>query len=198
MAETFVEVSGDNNEMSTSEDANKNGLDLKGDMLATLSDDDATFQQQLLALAGDDGSHPPQIYVDGFSGGKFPPKSAVREVKINQNPFSAEYDSMGLGRIEIFTKPGTGSIHGSVDVYGDPSAFNSQNPFLHQTEPGYYRVHTVGNLSGPIDKKTSFFLSADYYDQQNNAIINAQSVNSGRRHLCHLRGGVQPHEDGAV
>ena len=178
VAQSTVEVSGNNNTIGTSEDANKDGLDLEGDSLAALSDDDATFQQQLLALAGDDGSHPPQMYVDGFSGGKFPPKSTIREVKINESPFSAQYESMGLGRIEIFTKPGTGSLHGSVGVYGDPSAFNSQNPFLHEAEPGYYRVHTVGELSGPIDKKTSFFLSADYYDQQNNAIINAQSVNS--------------------
>ena len=178
VAQSVVEVSGNANAMSTSGDANKDGLDLEGDSLAALSDDDATFQQQLLALAGDDGSHPPQVYVDGFSGGRFPPKSTIREVKINQNPFSAAYESVGLGRIEIFTKPGTGSMHGSIAVYGDPSAFNSQNPFLHEAEPGYYRVHTVGELSGPIDKKTSFFLSADYYDQQNNAIINAQSVNS--------------------
>lgn len=176
--QSVVEVSGNTNAMSTSGDANKDGLDLEGDSLAALSDDDATFQQQLLALAGDDGSHPPQVYVDGFSGGRFPPKSTIREVKINQSPFSAQYDSMGMGRIEIFTKPGTGSMHGSVGVYGDPSAFNSQNPFLHEAEPGYYRVHTVGNLSGPIGQKTSFFLSANYYDQQNNAIINAQSVNS--------------------
>lgn len=177
-AHAVVEVDGSSNQLSISEDANKNGVDLKGDELATLSDDDTTFQQQLLAMAGDDGSHPPQVYVDGFSGGNFPPKSAIREIKINQNPFSAAYDSMGLGRIEIFTKPGTGSIHGAVDIYGDPSSFNSQNPFLQQSEPGYYRLHNVGYLSGPLDKKTSFFLSADFYDQQNNAVINAQSVDS--------------------
>ena len=176
--QSVVEVSGNTHAMSTSEEANKSGLDFVGDSLAALSDDDATFQQQLLALAGDDGSHPPQMFVDGFSGGRFPPKSTIREVKINQSPFSAQYESVGMGHIEIFTKPGTDSMHGSVGIYGDPSAFNSQNPFLHKAEPGYYRVHTVGELSGSIDKKTSFFLSADYYDQQNNAIINARSVNS--------------------
>lgn len=176
--QAVVQVAPPTDELSTSADENKNGLDLKGDELATLSDDDATFQQQLLAIAGDDGSHAPQVYVDGFSGSNFPPKSAIREIKINQNPFSAAYDGMGLGRIEIFTKPGTGALHGSVEVYGDPSAFNSRNPFLQQEEPSYYRLHNVGNLSGSLGKKTSFFLSADYYDQQNNAIINAQSVDS--------------------
>lgn len=175
-ARAVVDVDSAENQLSTAEAANKSGLDLKGGELATLSDDDTTFQQQLLALAGDDGSHAPQIYVDGFSGGNFPPKSAIREIKINENPFSAAYDSMGLGRIEIFTKPGTGDLHGGFDVYGDPSAFNSRNPFLQESEPGYYRLHTVGNLSGPLNKKTTFFLSGNYYNQQNNAVINAQSV----------------------
>jgi hypothetical protein len=174
--QTVVQVYSDNNTLSTAADANKDAITLAGTQLAALSDDDSTFQQQLLAMAGGDGSHPPQVFVDGFSDGQFPPKSAIREVKINQNPFSAEYDSLGFGRIEISTKPGTGRIHGEIEVFGDPSALNSQNPFVHSVEPGYYRVHTVGNISGPIGKNISFFASADYYDQQNNAIINATTV----------------------
>jgi len=173
-----IEVDADGASLSTTNDANKNAIDLQGGDLATLSDDDKTFQQQLLALAGDDGSHPPQVYVDGFSSGRFPPKTAIREVRINANPFSAEYEAMGLGRIEVFTKPGTGKLHGSLDLYGDPSALNSRNPFLGTQEPPYYRVHSVGSLSGPLGSKASFFLSGDYYDQQNNAIINAQTVDS--------------------
>lgn len=177
--QTVIEVSGDNNGLSTSADANKTAIDLKGDQLNELSDDDATFQQQLIAMAGGGGPQGPQIYVDGFENGTIPPKSSIREVKINQNPYSAEYDSLGFGRIEILTKPGTGQIHGEVDVAGDPSGFNSRNPFLYGiNQPGYYRLHTRGNLSGPIDKKTSFFISADYYDQQDNAIVNAQNVDA--------------------
>ena len=175
--QTIVNV--DAGQPTLSEDSNGSALTLGDKQLSTLSDDDATFQQQLLAIAGGDGQHAPQIYVDGFSGGQFPPKSSIRSIKINQNPFSAEYDGLGFGRIEISTKPGTGRLHGQTEVTGDPSALNSKNPFLAGTEPVYYRVHTRGNLSGPIDGKTSFFVSADYYDQQNNAIINAQTVNSG-------------------
>ena len=57
-----------------------------------------------------------QIYIDGFTGGQLPPKSSIREIRINQNPFSAEYDRLGYGRIEIFTKPGTDKIHGEDQV----------------------------------------------------------------------------------
>lgn len=175
-AQATVEVDAAAGGLGLSADENKSALDLKGGDLATLSDDDVTFQQQLLALAGDDGSHPPQVFVDGFSGGKFPPKSSITEVKINENPFSAAYDSVGMGRIEIITKPGTGSLHGAFDLFGDPSSFNSRNPFLSGQQPDYYRVHTVGHVSGPLGKSTSFFMSGDYYDQQNNAVINATSV----------------------
>ena len=178
VAAVSVEVTADGASLSTANDANKSAIDLQVGDLATLSDDDTTFQQQLLALAGDDGSHPPQVYVDGFSSGRFPPKTAIREVRINDNPFSAEYEEMGLGRIEVFTKPGTEKLHGSFDLHGDPSALNSRNPFLRTEEPPYYRVHSEGNLSGPLGSKASFFLSGDYYDQQNNAVINAITVDS--------------------
>ena len=59
-----------------------------------------------------------------------PPKSAIREIRINQNPFSAEYDKLGYGRIEIFTKPGTDQFHGQFMVNGNSSYFNSLNPFI--------------------------------------------------------------------
>ena len=71
-----------------------------------------------------------QIYIDGFTGGQLPPKSAIREIRINQNPFSAEYDKLGYGRIEILTKPGTDKFHGQFMVNGNSSAFNSLNPFI--------------------------------------------------------------------
>ena len=77
---------------STAAADNKSALILKGDDLKTFSDDDDTFQKQIQALAGNgDGQNGPTLYVDGFSGGKFPPKNTIREIRINQNPYSAEY-----------------------------------------------------------------------------------------------------------
>ena len=57
-----------------------------------------------------------QIYIDGFAGGVLPPKASIREIRINQNPFSAEYDKLGMGRIEVFTKPGSEKTHGQLSV----------------------------------------------------------------------------------
>jgi len=80
---------------------------LRGDDLAALSDSSEDLQSDLQALAGPSaGLEGGQIYIDGFSSGDIPPKQSIREVRINQNPFSPEFDKLGLGRIEILTKPG--------------------------------------------------------------------------------------------
>jgi hypothetical protein len=47
-----------------------------------------------------------EMLIDGFTSGQtMPDKQAIREVVINRNPFSAEFDRIGFGRIEILTKP---------------------------------------------------------------------------------------------
>src|SRR6266404_8019189 len=87
---------------------NASAIVLNGKDLEALPDDPDELQSDLEALAGPSaGPNGGQLYIDGFTGGQLPPKSSIREIRINQNPFSAEYDKLGYGRIEIFTKPGT-------------------------------------------------------------------------------------------
>ena len=70
---------------------------IKGKDLDALSDDPDELQNELNALAGPSaGPNGGQIYIDGFTGGQLPPKSSIREIRINQNPFSAQYDKLGL------------------------------------------------------------------------------------------------------
>lgn len=159
-------------ESSTAAADNKSALVFKQDQLKEFSDDDSTFQQEILAMAGGEGPRPPEVYVNGFSNGRFPPKNTIREIRINQNPFSAEYDNLGFGRVEVFTKPGTTKLHGEFDSAGTDNVFNAQNPYA-TVEPPYYSVNLAGNLSGSFSKKTSFFLSGTYNDLQNNAIVDA-------------------------
>ena len=106
------------------------------------------LQSELTALAGAAaGPNGGQIYIDGFTGGQLPPKSSIREIRINQNPFAAQYDKLGYGRIEILTKPGTDKLHGSFMRSGNDSAFNSLNPFV-TSEPSYYSTFLMGNAGG--------------------------------------------------
>ena len=67
---------------------------------------------------------------------QLPPKNSIREIRVNQNPFSSEYDKLGYGRIEIFTKPGTNQFHGKLAADGNDLAFDTRDPFVAQ-EPGY-------------------------------------------------------------
>ena len=122
--------------MSTSADNNASAIVIKGKDLDALSDDPDELQSELTALAGPAaGPNGAQIFIDGFTGGQLPPKSSIREIRINQNPFSAHYDKLGYGRIEILTKPGTDKVHGNLMVMGNDSAFNSLNPFVTKEPP---------------------------------------------------------------
>ncbi len=157
---------------TTSAADNKGALIFDERRLAELSSDDATFQQQLNALTGADPSHPAEILVDGFTGGRVPPKNAIRQVKINQNPYSAQYSGYGMNRIEITTKPGGGQMHGSLQAQGYDGPFNGTNPYA-GAEPPYYDYRLDGRLSGPLDKRTSFFASGFFRDMENNAVVDA-------------------------
>jgi hypothetical protein len=99
--------------VSVEPDANVGALVIKGDDLMALPDDPDDLSDALQALAGPGaGPNGGAIYIDGFSGGQLPPKESIREIRINSNPFSAEFDRLGFGRIEILTKPGTDKYHG--------------------------------------------------------------------------------------
>jgi hypothetical protein len=169
-----VDVQSDSVGVSTSPDDNASALVIKGKDLDALSDDPDELQDELTALAGPSaGPSGGQIYIDGFTGGQLPPKSSIREIRINRNPFSAAYDKLGYGRIEILTKPGTDKFRGSVMINGNDSAFNSLNPFV-TSEPAYYSTFFMGNASGPITKSTSWFASVFRRDNASNSVINAQ------------------------
>ena len=158
--------------LTTNAADNKSALIFDEQRLADLSNDDATFQQQLNILAGADPSHPAEILVDGFSGGRIPPKNTIRQVRINQNPYSAEYPGYGMNRIEITTKPGGGQFHGSLQGEGYDGDFNGDNPYA-GPEPTYYTYRLDGQLSGPLGKRASFFAAGFFHDMENNAAVDA-------------------------
>jgi hypothetical protein len=133
-----IQVDADSPTVDTDPDKNANAIVLKGKDLDALSDDPDELQNELQALAGPSaGPNGGQLYIDGFTGGQIPPKSSIREIRINQNPFSAQFDRLGYGRIEIFTKPATDKLHGQIESRGNDSIFNSQNPILNANlKPG--------------------------------------------------------------
>src|ERR1035441_7065389 len=165
VAQQNVVVTDDSATVNVEAAGNSNSIVLKGKDLDALSDDPDELSNELSALAGPSaGPNGGQIFIDGFSGGQLPPKSAIREIRINQNPFSAEFDHIGYGRIEILTKPGTDKLHGQVFMQGNDKAFNTGNPYSTQNGsviPPYYSYQFNGTASGALSKTASFFVSAE-------------------------------------
>jgi hypothetical protein len=159
--------------LSTDASNNASATVLRGNDLQALADNPEDLQADLLALAGPSaGPGGGSIFIDGFSDGQLPSKDAIREVRINQNPFSPEYDKLGLGRIEIFTKPGTDKFRGSAYYNFAHHFWNSRNPYAQQKAP--FLLHEFGgSLSGPINRRASFFLDVRRDSIDNGSIINA-------------------------
>jgi hypothetical protein len=173
-----VLVTGENQGVSINPDQNAGAMVIKGSDLDALSDDPNELQNELQALAGPAaGPNGGQIYIDGFEGGQIPPKSSILEIRVNQNPFSAEDDRIGYGRIEIITKPGSQKFKGSINSFGNSSAFNTGNPILQQ-QPSYYLYSYSGDVSGPITKTSAYFFNAFTIHRANENIIDAVDPNN--------------------
>jgi hypothetical protein len=189
-----VQVSENAPTVDVNPSSNAGAIVISGKELDALPDDPDELQSDLEALAGPSaGPSGGQMYIDGFTAGQLPPKSSIREIRINQNPFSSEYDKLGYGRIEIFTKPGTDKYHGQFFVLGNDSSFNSPNPFA-GAEPPYYSVQYNGNVGGPLGKKASFFFNIDRRNINELAAVNAYVLDSSLDQYNLVESIPNPHQ----
>ena len=162
--------------VSTDPASNASAVALRGTDLDALSDNPADLAGDLQALAGPAaGPNGGSIFIDGFSGGELPPKNAIREIRINQNPFSPEYERLGFGRIEIFTKPGTDKFRGSIGYNFANDLWNSRNAYAAQKAP-FHLNELSGTLSGPINKRASFNLNLIREWVDNGSVINGVTL----------------------
>jgi hypothetical protein len=192
--ETQVKVSADN-PVSTDPNANANQQVISGKDLDALPDDPDDLAAALQALAGPSmGPNGGQIFIDGFSGANLPPKEAIREIRINQNPFSPENDQPSA-RIDILTRPGTDKFRGSAGVNFTDESLNSRNPFAVRSSKRapYQQRQFNGSISGPIvKKKASFFLEIGHNEMDNNALINATVLDANFNPVFVGQAVVQP------
>jgi Carboxypeptidase regulatory-like domain len=173
--QTTIPESG-NNSISTESANNASAVVLRSKDLESLADDPEDLGADLQALAGASaGPGGSSIFIDGFSGGQLPSKDSIREIRINQNPFSPEYDKLGYGRIEILTKPGADKLHGTEYYNFGDDAWNSRNPYAAQKAPFLLKEYG-GSLQGPLSKLASLFLTVDRATIDNGAIINGTAL----------------------
>ncbi len=163
--------------LSTDAANNASATVIRGEDLQALSDDPEDLAADLQALAGPSaGPSGGAIFVDGFSGGQLPPKESIREIRINQNPFSPEYDKLGYGRIEIFTKPGSDHFHGVVGYNLGSEIWNGRNPYATQRAP-FLLQEFENSFSGPLNQRTSFTLDVERHMVDNGSVSNGVVLN---------------------
>lgn len=101
--------------------------------------------------------------------------SAIKEIKINQDPYSAEYQRPGRGRIEVTTKPGSPEYHGTFNFIFRDAHLNARDPFALTRPPEQRRIYE-GYLSGPIrsSTKTSFLFSVSRKEEDLQSVVVAE------------------------
>jgi hypothetical protein len=100
--------------------------------------------------------------------------SAVQEVHINQDAYSARYYYPGRGQMEIITKQSADAYHGQFNFLFRDSALNAQQAFS-PSKPFEQRRIYEGNLTGPVlhSKNTMFLFSFNRAEEDLNAVVNA-------------------------
>lgn len=176
VAQQVTVDAGDHSTLSVDSSSNASAVVLSGSALDSLADNPDDLASDLQALAGPTaGPSGGSFYIDGFSSGEMPPKDSIREIRINQNPFSPEFDKVGLGRIEIFTRPGSDKFHGTGSFNIGSDTLNSRNPYASVKAPFLLREYGV-NLVGPLNHRTTFTFDGRYEDTNNGAVIDGATL----------------------
>jgi hypothetical protein len=168
-----LETPGVSSETSNNQNANsfsRSSLDslplLDADYLTTLS---ILLDQNDIATGG------VTLVVNGVeANGPGVTSSAIKSVKVNQDPYSVLFSRPGRSRLEITTESGTPRFHGSLNTLYRNSIFDAANAFA-VTKPSEQRQYYEGSITGPVDhsQKTTFLIGVDYDLLDLQAFVNA-------------------------
>ncbi len=174
---TNVEVNADANEDLTSTESNSDASTLTTQDLKALPifDNDyvtamGAFLDSNVTSTGGSG-----LMVDGVEANRATVSaSAVQEVQINQDPYSARYYNPGRGQMEIMTKSAADNYHGQFNFYFRDSALNAQNA-LAPSKPFEQRRIYEGHATGPIPhaKRSSFLASFNRAEEDKETVVSA-------------------------
>ncbi len=178
--QSAVTVSSQASQVSTNAADNLDTVTLNRQELDNLPifDQDYVATMSRFLDAGSLASGGVTILVDGVEASRAGVSaSAIQEVKINQDPYSAEFPRPGRSRIEIITKPGTSDFHGTFNFLFRDNHLNARDPFA-LTRPFEQRRIFEGSLTGPLGrgKKTSFLISANREEEDLQAVVFADGL----------------------
>jgi hypothetical protein len=165
--------------VSLDSDQNLSGIRLSDKILEALPDDPDSLLQALRLLAATTGTRADLVtfYVDGMPLIKrLPPKDVIQSVRINANPFSAEFAEPGASRVEILTKPASQHFHGNGRVDFNDEKLNARNLF--EPAGASYQTRTYeGYIGGPVvPNRWGFLAYGGRWEQDDNVVVNATPI----------------------
>ena len=156
---------------------------LSKEQIEALPDDPDEMEAALKAMAGPGAT----IRVDGFHGGKLPPKSQIRSIRFRRDMFAAENHGGGMVFVDLVTNPGGGPLRGTADFTFRDESLNARNAFA--PERAAEQQHGMNfTVNGTLIKnKTGFTFTTngvDAYDSKTllAAVPGGLVNNSVRRH----------------
>ena len=161
-------------EEKDSADRRDNGFTqtLTQEQIDSLPDDPDEMAEELQRMAGPGA----QIFVNGFRGGRLPPKDQIQSIRFHTNSFSAEYHEAGMIRVEVITKPGLGGWRGHTNFGFRDESLNATNAFAEEKGAEQMRRYMV-NFQGPLAKgKTGLTMSFDGNSSYDSRTIVAKSA----------------------
>ena len=149
---------------------------LSKDQINALPDDPDEMERVLKEMAGPGAV----LRVDGFRGGKLPPKSQIRSIRFSRDMYAAENHAAGIVFVDIVTQPGMGPLRGGMDFLFRDDSLNARNAFVTEKGPEQTQQYTF-NMSGTLRKeRTSFSLSATGAALYDSANVNALTPDGSR------------------
>jgi hypothetical protein len=151
------------------------GSVLTREQMDALSDDPDEMQRQLMDMAGPGAI----MRIDSFEGGRLPPKSQIKSIRVTRDQFAAENHSADSFFVEVITQPGIGPIRTGVRYGLRNSAMSARNAFTPtkgEEQDQQYGFNTGGGL---IQNKASFFIGVQgnsSYETPNSSIASSSGT----------------------
>jgi hypothetical protein len=177
---TNVRVNAETSEDPTAPEDNHDSSVMSSQELKSLPIFDNDYSSAMGAFMDQDmaGTSGAGLIVDGVEANRATVSaSAVQEVRINQDPYTAQYYWPGRGQMEIVTKSAADHYHGQFNFLFRDSAMNAQNA-LAPSKPFEQRRVYEGHATGPIPhaSKSSFLVSFNRAEEDQDAVVSASIV----------------------
>ena len=115
------------------------------------------------------------------------PEDAVQEFQVATNRFSAEMGRSASAVVNVVTKSGTNTLHGSASIYERDKSLQAATPQLNPTlsvpppagqEPQFRRQQYSATLGGPLVKDKAFWFGAfEYRDELGGVLVGTRNPN---------------------